>query len=231
MTEHDDDAIAHEDALLTELIPQAAEDLAARYAREHDAGAGKARFDAWLAEHTETQRPPRRWLPPWRWPHLTIMLPAAIGMACAILAVVAILEVVANLSYPSPMSDTAPQGQSGSMFYPDPPRPPTWYPTPITTPAAAAGTLYTEVTDNHLGTDVFQDPEGDAVTSGPAAIPYGTRVGVKCWAPNESGMGSINAFYLLETPPWKGDFAPANTFLNADTAGSIDPNVPECRTP
>jgi hypothetical protein len=90
------------------------------------------------------------------------------------------------------------------------------------------GRSYAEVTDNHLGTDVFGDPRGDAVTSGPASIPFGTRVSVECWMPNESGMGSINAFYLVKTDPWVGEYAPANTFLNADTAGSLDPDVPMC---
>jgi hypothetical protein len=69
---------------------------------------------------------------------------------------------------------------------------------------------------------------GSAVTSGPVAIPFETHVMVKCWARNESGMGSINAFYLVETPPWAGEYAPANTFLNADTTGSLDPDVPQC---
>jgi hypothetical protein len=90
------------------------------------------------------------------------------------------------------------------------------------------GKLYPEVTDNHLGTDVFADPMGGAVTSGSPSIQYGTHVLVKCWAPNESGMISINDFYLIETKPWAGEYAPANTFLNADTTGTRDPDVPEC---
>jgi hypothetical protein len=103
---------------------------------------------------------------------------------------------------------------------------------PTTSVSANATTssdkLYPEVTDNHLGTDVFLDPMGDAVTSGPESIPYGTTVRVKCWAKNNSEMTSINAFYLIETRPWAGEYAPANTFLNADTSGSLDPHVPEC---
>ncbi|MGH3185669.1 MAG: hypothetical protein ACRDPY_00805 [Streptosporangiaceae bacterium] len=95
-------------------------------------------------------------------------------------------------------------------------------------PNRSTDKLYTEVTDNHLGTDVFKDPMGDAVTSAPISIPYGTQVLVKCWAPNESGMGSINVFYLIETRPWAGEYAPANTFLNADTTGALDPDVHEC---
>ena len=92
----------------------------------------------------------------------------------------------------------------------------------------ALGKLYREETYNHLGTKVFSNPEGYAAISGPASIPFGTWVKVKCWAPNESAMGSINAFYLVETSPWTGDYAPADTFLNADTSGSLDPNVPKC---
>jgi hypothetical protein len=104
---------------------------------------------------------------------------------------------------------------------------------PAVTPRASSSgrsqaKLYWELTDNHLGTDVFSDPMGDAVTAGQEFIPYHTNVRVKCWAPNESGMGSINVFYLVETPPWAGEYAPANTFLNADTSGSLDPDVPEC---
>jgi len=102
-------------------------------------------------------------------------------------------------------------------------------PAAIATPAGGPQSkLYTELAYNHLGTDVFQDPMGDAVTSGPVFIPFGTEVKVKCWAPNKSSMGSINAFYLVETPPWAGKYAPANTFLNADTTGTLDPHVPEC---
>ncbi len=48
---------------------------------------------------------------------------------------------------------------------------------------------------------VFSDPMGDTVSSGPTRILFGTYVLVKCWAPNESGMGSINVFYLIESRP------------------------------
>jgi hypothetical protein len=103
-------------------------------------------------------------------------------------------------------------------------------PTPsVSVPAKASpGKLHWEETYNHLGTDVFRDDYGDAVTSGPESIPFGTWVQVKCWAPNNSGMESINVFYLVETSPWKGGYAPANTFLNGDTSGDLDPKVPEC---
>jgi hypothetical protein len=95
-------------------------------------------------------------------------------------------------------------------------------------PTEQPGRLYREVTYNRHGTPVFANPTGDPVTSGPPSIPFGTHVEVKCWAVNVSSMGSINASYLIETPPWEGDYAPANTFLNADTGGAIDPDVPQC---
>lgn len=108
-------------------------------------------------------------------------------------------------------------------------------PTPTSTITWSNGTgsrLYTEVADNRLGTDVFTDPEGEVPTRAPAQIPFGETVEVACWAPNESGMGSINAFYLVKTAPWIGEWAPANTFLNANASGAseIDPDVPKCES-
>jgi hypothetical protein len=49
------------------------------------------------------------------------------------------------------------------------------------------GTPYTEVTDNHLGADVFSSPEGAVPTGESAQILFGTTVTVKCPAPNGSG--------------------------------------------
>ena len=108
--------------------------------------------------------------------------------------------------------------------------------TPATSPAlssptksAAAGTLHKEETYHYPGTEVFRTPAGAAIVGGPASIPFGTQVWVKCWAPNESGMSSVNAFYLVETSPWAGEYAPANTFLNADTSRALDPKIPRCQ--
>ena len=93
------------------------------------------------------------------------------------------------------------------------------------------GKLYQEITDNHLGTKVYLDPMGDVSVNGPVAIPFGTKVLVKCWALNESGMGSINAFYLIAAPgQWAGDYAPADTFLNANSTTGLDPLVPQCHS-
>lgn len=92
--------------------------------------------------------------------------------------------------------------------------------------------LYPEITDNETGTPVFANDLGDAVTQD-ESIPFDRHILVKCWAPNKSTMSSINAFYLVETAPWSGDYAPANTFANGDPVGqpgstTIDPAVPEC---
>jgi hypothetical protein len=99
---------------------------------------------------------------------------------------------------------------------------------PSPTRSSAAGTLHQEEVYNHLGTEVFRNPMGSGIADGPVSIPFGTQVLVKCWAPNESGMTNINAFYLVETSPWVGEYGPANTFLNADTPGALDPRVPKC---
>jgi hypothetical protein len=96
------------------------------------------------------------------------------------------------------------------------------------TPAPAAGTLHKEEAYSHRGTEVFRNPMGSAIVGGPVSIPFGTQVLVKCWAPNESGLTSVDAFYLVETSPWAGEYAPANTFLNVDTSGAPDSQVSKC---
>jgi hypothetical protein len=99
-------------------------------------------------------------------------------------------------------------------------------------PAAPTPTgAVTEIADNRNGVAVFADPTGAAVDA--PRIPFATHVQVACVAPNESGIVSINAFYLIETPPWKGVYAPADTFANGDSVGApgstnIDPAVTPC---
>lgn len=93
--------------------------------------------------------------------------------------------------------------------------------------------LFTEHADNHRGVPVFADTNGAAVPDGvPALIPYGTAVQVKCYAPNNSGMASINHFYRIVGGKWDGMYAPANTFDNNAGMGpntvALDPRVPAC---
>lgn len=92
---------------------------------------------------------------------------------------------------------------------------------------------FTEISDNHLGVAVFSAPDGAAVPNNvPGRISYGTRVQVACFAPNLSGMSSVNDFYLVEGGKWDGMFAVADSFANGGPMGpnsdNIDPKVPEC---
>lgn len=87
---------------------------------------------------------------------------------------------------------------------------------------------FTEESANRLGILVFSSPSG-LTARGVPSIPYGTRVQVSCFAPNESGIATINAFYLIKTAPWAGYYAPANMFSNETNDGlPIDSRVPEC---
>jgi hypothetical protein len=163
-----------------------------------------------------------------RWPAQIIA--AWIGAGAVVVA--AVIGATVNLwgshGGGSPVESNTPSTSStGSVTSPAASDSATSIARPVVRPKPS-GKLYTEETYNHLGTDVFSDPAGAAVSSGPAFIPFGTNVLVKCYAPNESTMTSINDFYLVETSPWKGEYAPANTFLNADTTGSLDPKVPKC---
>jgi hypothetical protein len=100
--------------------------------------------------------------------------------------------------------------------------------TPTLSGSKPTGQYVLEEAYNHRGSPLFRDPMGDAITSGPPSIPFGSKVWVKCYTPNESSMGSVNDFYLVESPPYAGEYASADTFLNADTPGTLDPKVPEC---
>ena len=156
---------------------------------------------------------------------------ALIGAAGAIAAAAITAEAEGG---PSKAPSTNQSATMAATHSPVPTSPSTPTRTPSATrsasPSVSPGELYEELTDNRLNTSVYSDPMGDAVASGPGYIPFHTQVMVKCWAPNESGMGSINVFYLVETPPWAGEYAPADTFLNGDTAGTLDPLVPKCKT-
>jgi len=94
-----------------------------------------------------------------------------------------------------------------------------------------AGRTFTEIADNRNGVPVFAGPDGSSANA--SRIPFATKVQVSCHAPNESGMTSVNAFYLIKTPPWRNLYAPADTFANGDPVGeagsaNIDPAVPAC---
>jgi hypothetical protein len=223
--ERDDDAASTQaDSFLSELVPQVADRLAARHASAYDASAGKARFDTWLTARTGgySEEGARRISTRHRGPQTSRSRPptpvmTALMTAAAVIAAAVIIATAGIDGQPKPSalqsSPTSPGTAASQATRP---------------PNETGNKLYIEVTGNHLGTALFSDQMGDAVTKGPTSIPYGTRVHVKCWAPNESGIASINVFYLVETPPWAGDYAPANAFLNPDLTGPLDPQVPEC---
>ncbi len=93
---------------------------------------------------------------------------------------------------------------------------------------------YPEITDNRNGTPIFSSPSGGALPDGiPGVVPFNTPVDVECWAPNTSGMTSVNEFYKFQ---YGGSevYGSANTFANGDPIGvpggshPYDPQVPEC---
>lgn len=89
-----------------------------------------------------------------------------------------------------------------------------------------------EIADNAQGVAVY----ATAATPNPSGslIKLGTRVLVRCWIPNFSGIRSINRFYALDTAPWKHKLASANEFANGAKVGvstaahSVDPRIHEC---
>jgi hypothetical protein len=91
----------------------------------------------------------------------------------------------------------------------------------------------TEVADVRKGIVVYRDLRASAANA--PDIPIGKRVLVACKAPNRSGITTINAFYLIATPPWRGLLASANQFANGAPVGvttnadPIDKKVKNCR--
>lgn len=90
-----------------------------------------------------------------------------------------------------------------------------------------------ETADVRAGIVVYADNGGRPANADD--IPIGKRVLVACVAQNNSGIASINAFYLIASPPWRGLFASANQFANGvpvgetTNAGQLDTKVKPCR--
>jgi hypothetical protein len=97
-----------------------------------------------------------------------------------------------------------------------------------------AGSTFSEVAANRRGTPVFRDPQGAAVPLHvPASIPYLTKVQVRCKVRNTSAITSVSYWYQLADHPWRGMYAPSDTFANGDPIGTIgthnvDTKVPDC---
>jgi hypothetical protein len=97
-----------------------------------------------------------------------------------------------------------------------------------------SGPTIPEVADNHSGSPVYRDARGASVAGMvPSRIPYGTVVQVRCQVPNQTGMSSVTALYLIASGRWKGFYGVADTFTNGDPLGSpgghlVDKRVPAC---
>lgn len=96
---------------------------------------------------------------------------------------------------------------------------------------AASGATVAEYANWRPGVNIYANNR--AATSNVRVIPFQQAVQVSCVAPNDSGIESINAFYLIVTEPWKGTYASANEFSNGGPVGSstvpaIDPRVHVC---
>jgi hypothetical protein len=90
--------------------------------------------------------------------------------------------------------------------------------------------VFIEIADDPGGVPVFLSPSSPTSVG---MIPYGTKVGVFCVAPKESGMVGVNAFYLLEYPADYGLYPPANAFSKGGQVGKtgtpeIDRSLPRC---
>jgi hypothetical protein len=101
-----------------------------------------------------------------------------------------------------------------------------------------SGSVSLEYADNTSGSPVFASPHGAPVGGGlPRRIPYGTKVYVRCWSPNEvSGMTSVTALYLIASGSWAHDYVVSDTMSNGGPLGNtntpnLDPHVQRCPAP
>jgi hypothetical protein len=104
---------------------------------------------------------------------------------------------------------------------------------PTSSGPAPSGKTITEYANWYLGVNIYTNNQ--AATSNAPLIPFKHAVQVSCYASNDSGIESINAFYLIASGPWKGTYASANEFSNGGSVGSsnvpaIDARVPACPT-
>lgn len=98
--------------------------------------------------------------------------------------------------------------------------------------AAAMPATYVEVAGNRNGSKLFADPSATPAAGG-GVLPYLTQVRVTCKAPNGSQLRNTTHFYRIWSRPWRGLYAPADTFANGDPIGTpgptvVDPAVPDC---
>ena len=91
-----------------------------------------------------------------------------------------------------------------------------------------------ELADNRQGSPVYAAPDGTPVQqAGYARMPYGTEVWVRCFQPDQSGMATVTAFYLIDGGKWAGLWVVSDTMTNGGPLGNtttppVDAHVPHC---
>jgi hypothetical protein len=93
------------------------------------------------------------------------------------------------------------------------------------------GSAVLEYADWRPGVAVYASNSGSASDMSP--IPFNQGVRIACVAPNNSGIASINKFYLISSGRWKGTYASANEFTNGGpresaSDASIDKRIHSC---
>lgn len=90
------------------------------------------------------------------------------------------------------------------------------------------------VVDNRNGVQVFGNTDFSTYSShgstgyGASHIPYGTKVNVTCYTPNNTGQyTSVNGLYHIKGGKWDGGWIPANVMLNDPKAKVGDTNTPD----
>lgn len=188
---------------------------------------------AWIIVFGDHDPPPRPEPEPSPRPDWKVAGVAAGGLA-AVLGSVLFLVHDNGRSDPQPTAGPS-RNQSQSPVQTPSDSPATAGPTspgPSALPTAT-GRVWREQADNHNGSALYTDVSGTQADGG-AHIPYGDWVDVSCYAPNGTGMSSINYLYLIADGKYAGLYTPANTFANGDPFGvpggshDIDPNVPPC---
>lgn len=92
--------------------------------------------------------------------------------------------------------------------------------------------IYEQV-DNHYGARIYRDPLGRR-PDGDTRLPYGSKISVKCWIPNEGPwLTSVKGFYRIADGPLAGEYVVADVMTNdgplgATTSPTRDPRVSRC---
>jgi hypothetical protein len=156
-------------------------------------------------------------------------VPITVAMIGAVAAITA--AAIDTAASSSPGSPSAPPSARASVVATASKDSPTARPSTGTSASPGTARTVTEYADWANGVNVYANNQ--AATSNVRVIPFNQQVEVSCVAPNDSGIESINAFYLIVSGPWTGTYASANEFTNGGARESaadpaIDPRVRSC---